>query len=102
VPDWGGAQAGLPGTVFAKILQDVETAGSPVMSYWKQALIVSDNRIPALASDSSRYGFEMSTSSDPVTITAELRFRRGFQSEMDARGWRTPDIVMERSELTLP
>ena len=27
------------------------------MSYWKQALIVSDNRIPALGSDTSHYTF---------------------------------------------
>jgi len=45
VPDWGGTQAGLPGKAFAKVLRDVETGESLVVSYWKQALIVSDNRI---------------------------------------------------------
>lgn len=101
VPDWGGAQAGLPGTAFAKVLQDVETGDYPVMSYWKQALIVSDNRIPALASDTGSYVFDAPVDTVPITVTAELRFRRGFQDEMDARGWETPDIVMETAQVVV-
>ncbi|MBN1669129.1 MAG: hypothetical protein JW862_18690 [Anaerolineales bacterium] len=29
-------------------------------------------------------------------MTAELRFRRLFQDLMDAKGWQTPDIIMEQ------
>ena len=36
VPDWGGAQAGQPGKALAKVLSDVESGASPVVSYWKQ------------------------------------------------------------------
>jgi len=86
VPDWGGAQAGLPGQAFAKVLRDVETGESPVVSYWKQALIVSDNRIPALVSDTSVYTFTAPAAGGPVTVTAELRFRRAFQAVMDGDG----------------
>ncbi len=57
VPDWGGAPAGAPGKAFAKVLQDAVTGESPVVSYWKQAFIVSDNRIPALGSATSVYTF---------------------------------------------
>ena len=101
VPDWGGAQAGLPGRAFAKVLRDVETGESPVVSYWKQALIVSDNRIPALVSDTSVYTFTAPAAGGPVTVTAELRFRRAFQAVMDDKGWDTPDIVMEEAQATL-
>ena len=101
VPDWGGAQAGLPGKAFAKVLRDVETGDSPVVSYWKQALIVSDNRIPAMGSDTSVYTFAALDSGGPITVTAELRFRRVFQEVMDARDWDTPDIVMEQVIVTL-
>ncbi len=101
VPDWGGAQAGQPGTAFAKVLRDVETGESPVVSYWKQALIVEDNRIPAMGSDTSVYTFAAPVAGGPVTVTAELRFRRAFQAVMDARGWDTPDIVMEEAQTTL-
>jgi hypothetical protein len=109
VPDWGGAQAGAPGKAFAKVLRDVETDESPVMSYWKQALIVSDNRIPATESDISVYTFAVRapsgttqlTAAGSVTVTAELRFRRAFQDAMSARGWDAPDIVMERASTTI-
>jgi hypothetical protein len=98
VPAWGGPQAGQPGTAFAKVLKDVATGEYPVMNYWKQTLIISDTRIPAMACYAGSYVFdrpEGMTASDAYTVTAELRFRRGFYEEMEARGWDTPDIVME-------
>ena len=101
VPEWGGAQAGRPGVAFAKVLRDVQSGASPVVSYWKQALIVSDNRIPALESDVSAYTFAAPVSGGPVTITAELRLRRAFQALMDAKGWSTPDVVMEEEQVEL-
>jgi hypothetical protein len=101
VPYWGGAQAGLPGKAFAKVLRDVETGAEPVVSYWKQALIVSDNRIPAMGHDTSTYRFDLPLDGAPAAVKAELRFRRVFQAEMDARGWETPDIMMEEQSMTI-
>jgi hypothetical protein len=101
VPEWGGAQAGRPGKAFAKVLRDVETGEAPVVSYWRQALIVSDNRIPAMATDRSTYAFALAERYGPVTVGAELRFRRAFQAVMDRRGWETPDVVMEEREAML-
>jgi hypothetical protein len=101
VPDWGGAQAGQPGKAFAKVLRDVQTGEWPVVSYWKQALIVSDNRIPAMDSDISAYDFGAPFAGGTVTVTAELRFRRVFQEVMDERGWDTPDILMEAEQVVL-
>jgi hypothetical protein len=102
VPGWGGAQAGLPGKAFAKVLRDAQTGEWPVVSYWKQAFIVSDNRIPAMDSDASTYEFALPAASSAVTVTAELRFRRVFQGVTDARGWDKPDIVMEEAGAVLP
>lgn len=101
VPVWGGAQAGLPGKAFAKVLKDALTGDFPVVSYWKQTFIASDNRIPALSSDSSIYSFTAPSAGSPVTVTAELRFRRNFQAEMDARGWDEADIVMAEKNLSI-
>ena len=101
VPDWGGEQAGLPGKAFAKVLQDVASGELPVVSYWKQTLILSDNRIPAFASDTSAYTFAAPAGGGPVTVRAELRFRRAFQELMDAKGWSTPDIVMKEVQIGL-
>ena len=101
IPEWGGAQAGLPGKAFAKVLRDVQTGEWPVVNYWKQSLIISDNRIPAMGSDRSTYAFAAPAAGGPVTVTAELRFRRTFQEVMEARGWDAPDIVMQEAHATL-
>jgi hypothetical protein len=74
----------------------------PVVTYWKQALIVSDNRIPALETAASTYVFALPPGTGPVTVVAELRFRRTFQVLMDAKGWDTPDILMESVEQAHP
>ncbi len=101
VPDWGGTEAGLPGMVYAKLLRDAQTDETPVVSYWKQTFIASDNRIPALGSDTSIYRFAAPEGREAVTISVELRFRRVFQGLMDAKGWNTPDIIMEETEAVL-
>jgi len=101
VPDWGGPQAGLPGRAFAKVLRDVESGDAPVMTYWKQAIIISDNRIPALESDASTVTFVSPGAGERITVTARLRFRRAFQEAMDARGWDTPDVLMEERTVSL-
>jgi hypothetical protein len=101
VPTWGGAQAGLPGKAFAKVLQDVQSGQAPVVSYWKQTLIASDNRLPALGSDRSTYAFASPSAAGTVTVTAELRFRRVFQEVIDKRGWAKEDILMEQAQLVL-
>ncbi len=80
------------------MLQDIQTGVFPVVSYWKQSVILSDNRIPAGESDTSVYYFAAPDIGSTVVISAELRFRRLFQVEMDARGWQTADIIMEQVE----
>jgi hypothetical protein len=100
IPSWGGEYAGYPGTVYAKILRDVETDESPVVNYWKQTLIVSDNRIPALGTDISTYTFDIPESGGEITITAKLVFRRIFQSIADQKGWDIPDFLMEENTIT--
>jgi hypothetical protein len=101
VPEWGGDQAGLPGKAFAKVLRDVQSGESPVVTYWKQALIESDNRIPAMEGDVSAFTFALPAAGGPLTVTAELRFRRTFQEVMDTKGWGEGDILMEWAQITL-
>lgn len=95
IPNWGGAQAGLPGTAFAKLLRDVETGDMPVVSYWKQVVIAEDNRIPASGSDSTTVTFALPPSVSVVEITAQLLFRRIFQNVADAKEWGVDDVEME-------
>jgi len=96
IPNWGGEQAGLPGKAFAKVLRDVLSGESPVASYWKQTIIESDNRIPALGTDISYYVFSMPANGDDVQVSARLIFRRLFADQAEAKGWDMPDILMEQ------
>ncbi len=96
VPEWGGTQADQPGTIYAKVLQDAASGEYPVVSYWKQTLLIEDNRIPALGRAVSEYVFAAPPGNSTITILSELRFRRLFQEVMDAKGWNTPDTIMEQ------
>jgi hypothetical protein len=107
VPDWGGVGdpedgrfAGLPGTAYAKVLEEPWTEVGPSGAYWNQTRIVSDNRIPAMGSDTTRYRFAAPTSGE-VEITATLLFRRAFIDPADQKGWDTGDVVMELERTTL-
>jgi hypothetical protein len=71
------------------------------VSYWKQTRIISDTRLAARQGDISGYRFVAPASGGPISITAQLRFRRAFQAMMDAKGWNMPDIIMEEDESTV-
>ena len=93
---------GQPGHVYAKLLMDVASGDYPVVSYWKQSLIVADNRIPALAADKSSYGFMLPTGADEIQLDARVLFRRLFWNVADEKEWDMPDIMMEEEVLIIP
>jgi hypothetical protein len=95
VPEWGGPEAGQPGQAYAKVLRDVFTDESPVVSYWMQTQIASDNRIPALESDTSNYLFAWPPVRGDITVRATLVLRRVFYGVAETRGWDVPDMLME-------
>lgn len=99
IPDWGGSLADLPGVGFAKVLRDVATGDAPVISYWKQALIESDNRIAALEADVSTYAFQADGS--PATVTARIYFRRLYEPIADRYGWDLGEVEMEEWVVTV-
>lgn len=109
IPAWGGIgnpaagfYAGLPGVLYAKILADSYTGETPTFAYWRQTRLVSDNRIAALASDTSAYRFALPADAGAVTVTARLYLRRAFIDLMAAKGWNTPDILMEEALQVIP
>jgi hypothetical protein len=99
VPGWGGAQAGKPGKIYAKVLKDIDSGEFPVVSYWKPALIVSDNRLPALEADISSYFFSPPPGGESVKVQALLLFRRLMAEDAQDKKWESPDITMETVEL---
>jgi hypothetical protein len=101
VPDWGGVgdpdqgyYAGLPGKAFAKVLEELWTEISPSGAYWNPTRILSDNRLPAFATDASSYTFAAPREGD-ANVEVRLLFRRAFKELMDQKGWNVPDILME-------
>jgi YVTN family beta-propeller protein len=100
VPPWGGGLAGTPGTGYAKLLRDVVTGEWPVVSYWRQVLIVGDTRLPALASDITRYTF--SAPSGDARITVRVVFRRLFEHLAARYRWPSGELTMAERTVELP
>lgn len=99
VPEWGGAQAGMPGKVYVKLLRDAITGEVPAINYWKQTMIVRDTRLEAMATDTTFYRFAAPEDAEPVDLLVELRFRRNFADVMKAKAWNEPDIVLASRHL---
>jgi len=106
LPDWAGVgdplqgyYAGLPGTAYAKILEEFWTGVSPSGAYWNHTRLVSDNRIPALGRAASAYTFALPPTCSPITVEVRLLFRRAFIELMDQKSWDVKDILMERQTL---
>ena len=107
VPEWGGVgdpsqgyYAGLPGTAYARILEEVWTRVSPTGAYWNPTRVLSDNRIAAFATDLSSYAFG-APAEGSVEIEVTLLFRRAFIGLADQKDWDVEDIVMERVNFAL-
>jgi hypothetical protein len=108
IPDWGGVgdqpgdYAGKPGKGYAKVLEELWTEVSPTAAYWRQTRVLQDNRIHARETDLSKYAFRETPVTGPVTINAQLIFRRAFKEIARQKGWNDPDILMEQIRITVP
>ncbi len=113
IPAWGGVgdpaegyYAGLPGVLYAKVMADFFTGETPSYTYWRLSEIVSDNRLPALATDETVYTFALpedgATNVGPFTVEAELLLRRAFIELMALKGWDMPDMRMARETVVVP
>ena len=105
IPYWGGIgeaaegyYAGMPGTIYAKILQEVWTQIYPSGAYWNPTRVLQDNRIPALETDTTVYRFA-APSRGTVSLQVTLIYRRAFIDLCEQKGWDAPDIfiAMQRS-----
>lgn len=95
-PEYSGNYSGRPGKTYAKVLKDGLTGETPSGAYWRPVWIVSDNRLAALATDTTRYAFA-APAGQSVTIKARLLYRRVFQAEATLRGFQDPDVVMQEA-----
>jgi len=104
VPEWGGTgdpaagyYSGLPGRGFAKVLTD---GVSDNVFFTEASAVKSDNRIPAGATDWSRYVAVLPEADAAARVGVRLIYRRAFRALVDLKGWvltgqgRTnPDLV---------
>lgn len=100
-PAYSGDYSGLPGKTFAKVLRDDWTGETPTGAYWRPVTIVEDTRLPALATDTTRYSFD-APAGKTVTVNVRLIFRRAFATLMQQKGWSDPDILMEHESISVP
>ena len=108
LPEWCGSgnpaegnYAGLPGKVYAKVLEEIWTGVSPSGAYWSPTRIAMDTRLAAFQSDVGEFLFAPPASGD-VRIEAVLLYRRAYKKLMEFKGWSDPDIIMESSEIKIP
>ena len=109
-----GYYGGQPGKLFAKHNHDANGVGPTF--YTDATGILWDTRIPAMATDTSNYTFDVPAGTGPVKVRARLIYRRAFRAFVDAKQWTTDghgnpleDIaapyyghLMEQSEWTTP
>ena len=80
-----GYYAGLPGKYFAKLNHDEDGNGP---TFFTDATgIQFDNRIPALATDSTSYSFALPAGAGALQVRARLIYRRAFRALVDAKQW---------------
>ncbi|GAB4386879.1 MAG: hypothetical protein Kow0022_17130 [Phycisphaerales bacterium] len=95
-----GYYAGLPGKFFAKVNHNA--AGVGPTFFTDAAGIIFDNRIPALASDSSDYTFAVPGGSGDLHVRARLIYRRSFRFLVDAKGWTQDGHGQPLADVTAP
>ena len=101
LPDWTGKGAkakgnysGLPGTVFAKVLQDEK--GNLNVPFWKATTIASDTRIRPKTAVSFKWQFLLEDPESEPTATATLIYRPAFKKLAESKKWAANDIIISQ------
>lgn len=99
LPPWAGEgnpeegnYGGLPGAVFAKILQDKE--GNHHAPFWRATRIASDTRIRPKKTVTLRFEFALNDPEDEPTAEAELIYRPVVRPLAKKKQWPVKDILM--------
>jgi hypothetical protein len=102
LPDWAGVgkvedgnYAGLPGAVFAKVLQDKE--GNLHVPFWRATRIASDTRIRPKDTLTLTFEFAMDDPEDEPTAEAELIYRPVIIPLAKMKNWPVKDISITSS-----
>jgi hypothetical protein len=106
LPNWAGIgdpadgyYAGHAGSAYARVLQELWTETAPTGAYWNPTRELSDTRLEAFASDTTRYEFAAPDAALPVQVEIRLLFRRAYIELADQKGWPVDDLLMEQASL---
>jgi MYXO-CTERM domain-containing protein len=80
-----GYYAGLPGRLYGKI--NIAENGTSPTFFTDAVAIVADNRIPALATDTTEYAFAAPAESGEITVRARVIYRRSWRALVDGKDW---------------
>ncbi len=80
-----GDYGGLPGKLYAKINHQAD--GSGLVFFTEATGITQDNRIPALATDTTQYRFVLPPEGGAVQVRGRLIYRRAFRFLTLAKQW---------------
>jgi hypothetical protein len=97
-PAYSGDYAGRPGKTFAKVLRDSWTGEAPTAAYWRPVSLAEDTRLAAMATDTTRYSFDL-PAGQTARVNVRLLFRRTFQKVKQLKGFTDPDVLMEEETL---
>jgi hypothetical protein len=99
LPDWTGTgaaadgnYAGLPGTVFAKVLAD--DAGNIHVPFWRATRIAEDSRIRPKDSVALQFEFAIRHPNDEPSVQAKLIYRPVIRSLAKIKNWPVNDITI--------
>jgi hypothetical protein len=99
LPDWAGEGSlengnygGLPGTVFARVLQDRE--GNLNAPFWRATRIASDSRIRPKKTVALKFEFALTDPEDEPTVEADLIYRPVIKPLALNKLWPAKDILI--------
>ncbi|MBW1724616.1 MAG: hypothetical protein JRJ33_04440 [Deltaproteobacteria bacterium] len=102
LPEWtgkgrveAGNYAGLPGSVFARVLQDDN--GNLNVPFWRATAIAADTRIRAKTTVTLSYEFALMDPEDEPTVEAKLIYRPVMRPLAKSKKWTVEDILMTSS-----
>ena len=99
LPEWtgkgnvaAGNYAGLPGSVFARVLQDDK--GHLNVPFWRATSIASDTRIRPKTAVTLSYEFLLKNPEDEPTAEAKLIYRPVIRPWVKSKSWHAEDILI--------
>ena len=99
LPEWtgkvkteAGNYSGLPGSVFARVLQDDK--GNLNVPFWRATAIATDTRIRPKTTVTLSYEFILENPEDEPTVEAKLIYRPVIRSLAKSKKWTAEDILI--------